>query len=133
MFDLFMILCIIANCIVMGLVSYMTKSQMDVAEYYSYLIWFLYLFYNSLYSSYTFTAIYTVEFLIKIISKGFFINSYTYLRDPWNWLDFLLIVLSYSTVLLTQLATGIPLNSLSSLRGLRVFRAFKTVNIIPGS
>jgi hypothetical protein len=43
---------------------------------------------------YVFLAIYTFEALIKLLARGFFINSYTYLRDPWNWLDFIIVLLS---------------------------------------
>ncbi|ETE61603.1 Sodium channel protein type 4 subunit alpha A, partial [Ophiophagus hannah] len=40
---------------------------------------------------YTFTGIYTFESLIKIFARGFCIDKFTFLRDPWNWLDFLVI------------------------------------------
>lgn len=40
---------------------------------------------------YAFTGIYTFESLIKILSRGFCIDDFTFLRDPWNWLDFMVI------------------------------------------
>lgn len=43
---------------------------------------------------YTFTAIYTFESLVKILARGFCIGKFTFLRDPWNWLDFSVIVLA---------------------------------------
>ncbi len=39
-----------------------------------------------------FLAIYTCEMVIKVIAKGFILNDYTYLRNPWNWLDFIVIL-----------------------------------------
>lgn len=45
-----------------------------------------------------FLAIYTIEMIIKIIAKGFALNKYTYLRNPWNWLDFLVITSGYATI-----------------------------------
>ena len=42
---------------------------------------------------YVFTAIYTLEMLLKILAKGFILHSYAYLRDPWNWLDFVVVCL----------------------------------------
>lgn len=40
------------------------------------------------------TVIFLIEFLIKVIAKGFFLNGEeSYLRNPWNVLD-LIIVLS---------------------------------------
>lgn len=42
---------------------------------------------------YVFAAIYTVEMILKIIAKGFALHKYAYLRDPWNWLDFVVVIL----------------------------------------
>jgi hypothetical protein len=36
--------------------------------------------------------------VIKVIAKGFILNDYTYLRNPWNWLDFI-VILSGKTML----------------------------------
>lgn len=41
---------------------------------------------------YTFTGIYTFESLVKILARGFCVGEFTFLRDPWNWLDFIVIV-----------------------------------------
>ncbi|TNN84567.1 Sodium channel protein type 2 subunit alpha [Liparis tanakae] len=43
---------------------------------------------------YTFTGIYTLESVIKILARGFCIGKFTFLRDPWNWLDFSVIVMA---------------------------------------
>lgn len=43
---------------------------------------------------YTFTGIYTFESLVKIIARGFCIDGFTFLRDPWNWLDFSVIMMA---------------------------------------
>jgi hypothetical protein len=42
-----------------------------------------------------FTIIYTIEALTKCIARGFILEKYTFLRDPWNWLDFIVITLAY--------------------------------------
>ena len=44
------------------------------------------------YSSFVFTLIYIVEFLIIIIARGFVLGNNTYLRSPWNFFDFLVVV-----------------------------------------
>lgn len=49
---------------------------------------------RSLLSRYTFTAIYTFESLVKILARGFCLQAFTFLRDPWNWLDFSVIVMA---------------------------------------
>ncbi|CAB4055060.1 SCN2A [Lepeophtheirus salmonis] len=72
-----------------------------------------------------FTAIYTYESAVKLIARGFFMNDFTYLRDAWNWLDFSVIGMSYVTI-------AVDLGSFSALRTFRVFRALKSVAVIPG-
>uniref|UniRef100_A0A8C3GBW5 Sodium channel protein n=1 Tax=Cyclopterus lumpus TaxID=8103 RepID=A0A8C3GBW5_CYCLU len=74
---------------------------------------------------YTFTAIYTLESLIKILARGFCIGKFTFLRDPWNWLDFSVIVMAYVTEF-------VNLGNFSALRTFRVLRAFKAISVIPG-
>ncbi|KFQ63225.1 Sodium channel protein type 2 subunit alpha, partial [Pelecanus crispus] len=74
---------------------------------------------------YTFTGIYTFESLIKILSRGFCINDFTFLRDPWNWLDFMVISMAYITEF-------VDLGNISALRTFRVLRALKTITVIPG-
>ncbi|XP_060776239.1 sodium channel, voltage gated, type VIII, alpha subunit b isoform X3 [Neoarius graeffei] len=74
---------------------------------------------------YTFTGIYTFESLTKIIARGFCIDGFTFLRDPWNWLDFMVISMAYITEF-------VNLGNVSALRTFRVLRALKTVAVIPG-
>uniref|UniRef100_A0A673N3L4 Sodium channel protein n=1 Tax=Sinocyclocheilus rhinocerous TaxID=307959 RepID=A0A673N3L4_9TELE len=74
---------------------------------------------------YAFTGIYTFEALIKIIARGFCVGQFTFLRDPWNWLDFMVIVMAYVTEF-------VDLGSVSALRAFRVLRALKTISVIPG-
>ncbi|MCJ8741501.1 hypothetical protein PDJAM_G00071480 [Pangasius djambal] len=74
---------------------------------------------------YTFTGIYTFESAIKIIARGFCIDDFTFLRDPWNWLDFMVISMAYITEF-------VNLGNVSALRTFRVLRALKTISVIPG-
>jgi len=41
-----------------------------------------------------FTAIYTVESAVKMLARGFILAQFTYLRDAWNWLDFIVVTLA---------------------------------------
>ncbi|XP_071184607.1 sodium channel, voltage gated, type V-like, alpha b isoform X3 [Salvelinus alpinus] len=77
------------------------------------------------YVEYTFTGIYTFESLIKILARGFCVGPFTFLRDPWNWLDFSVIVMAYVTEF-------VDLGNVSALRTFRVLRALKTISVIPG-
>ena len=40
-------------------------------------------------------GIYVIEAAIKIVGKGFALHRFSYLRDPWNWIDFVIIVIAY--------------------------------------
>uniref|UniRef100_A0A8B9IBV6 Sodium channel protein n=2 Tax=Anser brachyrhynchus TaxID=132585 RepID=A0A8B9IBV6_9AVES len=77
------------------------------------------------YVEYTFTGIYTFESLIKILARGFCMTEFTFLRDPWNWLDFSVIVMAY-------VGEFVNVGSVSPLRTFRVLRALKTISVIPG-
>ncbi|XP_042300799.1 sodium channel protein type 2 subunit alpha-like [Sceloporus undulatus] len=104
LFSMFIMLTILTNCV------FMTRKES--------LEWFKAV-------EYTFTAIYTFESLIKIFARGFCIGSFTFLRDPWNWLDFLVISFAYITEF-------VNLGNVSALRTFRVLRALKTISVIPG-
>ena len=39
-----------------------------------------------------FSYIFIGEFVIKVIAMGFVAHSMSYLRDPWNWLDFFVVI-----------------------------------------
>ena len=63
---------------------------------------------------------------MKILARGLIVEKFTFLRDAWNWLDFIVIILAYLTIFIKSLG------NLSVLRTLRVLRALKTVAIVPG-
>ncbi|KAM9843922.1 sodium channel protein type 4 subunit alpha B [Aulostomus maculatus] len=74
---------------------------------------------------YVFTGIYTFEATVKVLSRGFCVGGFTFLRDPWNWLDFMVITMAYLTEF-------VDLGNVSALRTFRVLRALKTITVIPG-
>ncbi|XP_072152220.1 sodium channel protein para isoform X7 [Bemisia tabaci] len=102
-FSLFIITTILTNCILMIMPTTPTVESTEVI----------------------FTGIYTFESAVKVMARGFILESFTYLRDAWNWLDFVVIALAYVTM-------GIDLGNLAALRTFRVLRALKTVAIVPG-
>lgn len=42
-------------------------------------------------AGFVFTICFTVECVFKIITMGFILNKNAYLRDGWNWIDFLVV------------------------------------------
>ena len=86
-------LTILTNCIFMTL-----KNVPEINEYVARIYvfrCFIKLRYLFVMSRYIFTIIYTVEAVIKCVARGFILEKFTFLRDPWNWLDFTVIVLAY--------------------------------------
>jgi hypothetical protein len=71
-----------------------------------------------------FTVIYTLEACLKIIALGFFMHQPSYLRDPWNVLDFMVVVIG-----LISLIPDVP--NLKSLRTMRVLRPLRSINAVP--
>uniref|UniRef100_A0A8B9ETZ1 Sodium channel protein n=1 Tax=Anser cygnoides TaxID=8845 RepID=A0A8B9ETZ1_ANSCY len=72
-----------------------------------------------------FTGIYTGEILIKLLARGFVWNEFTFLRDPWNCLDFVVIIVTYVSICKTS-------GNVSALRTFRVLRTLKAISVIPG-
>ena len=80
---------------------------------------------------------YTLECIVKIIARGFWCNKLAYIRDPWNWLDFFVIVSAYITESFKVFKLlGENGNAVWSppmvFRGFKVFRVLKTMSIVPG-
>lgn len=68
-----------------------------------------------------FIVLYSMEMGLKILAYGFVLNPGSYLRDPWNVLDFVIVVTSL-------LPFFINLSfSVNSLRAIRVLRPLKTI------
>ncbi|XP_068861825.1 sodium channel protein type 5 subunit alpha-like [Aphelocoma coerulescens] len=76
-------------------------------------------------TEYVFNAIYTTEILIKIVARGFVWNEFTFLRDPWNCLDFSITIVMYITAFHR-------VGNVSVLRTFRVLRTLKAISVIPG-
>lgn len=67
---------------------------------------------------------FTIEFLLKVIGMGFFLDEGSYLRDAWNWLDF--------TVVVSSLLTEIPqMKSVSGMRTFRLMRPLRSLTTMP--
>ena len=84
------------------------------------------------YFDYVFTAAFVVEMIVKVVSCGFCLHPGSYIREPWNVLDFIVVVsalLSYLMQAVTSSNTN--LSFIKALRVLRVLRPLKAVNKIP--
>ena len=71
-----------------------------------------------------FIVVFSTEAIMKIISLGFVIKKGSYLRDPWNWLDFLVVLCSFISII-----PGI--DNYTFLRTFRLFRPLRNFRSIP--
>ena len=79
-----------------------------------------------------FTVLFTVECMIKIIARGFILHKHAYLRDVWNWLDFVVVISSVISVLVQYVGEAEQLGAIQFLRTVRVFRPLRTMKRIKG-
>jgi len=129
-FDMFILFCIVANSLVMAMTDYSNVEGMmgktgdnryepstdgsgrnkfvEMCEY-------------------PFNIIFIIECVVKVIGLGFWgkKGSSGYIRDPWNKLDFVVVLISILGML-----PGLP--NLSVLRTFRVLRPLRTLAKSPG-
>ncbi|XP_061745536.1 voltage-dependent L-type calcium channel subunit alpha-1D-like [Nerophis ophidion] len=79
-FDVFILLCIFANCVALAVYmplpaddSNYTNLHLETVEY-------------------AFLIIFTMEALIKIVAYGLLMHHNSYLRNGWNMLDFVIVI-----------------------------------------
>ncbi|GLI66096.1 hypothetical protein VaNZ11_009698, partial [Volvox africanus] len=76
-----------------------------------------------------FTAIFTLEMLIKVLAKGLILHRHAYLRNGWDILDFLIVSTSLLSLGLTVGGVGGSSTS-SALKGVRLIRALRPLRLI---
>eukprot|EP00931_Biecheleriopsis_adriatica_P023690 TRINITY_DN14902_c0_g1_i1.p1 TRINITY_DN14902_c0_g1~~TRINITY_DN14902_c0_g1_i1.p1 ORF type:complete len:2368 (-),score=487.75 TRINITY_DN14902_c0_g1_i1:53-7156(-) len=71
-----------------------------------------------------FTILFTLECAMKIVACGFIAHPKAYIRDPWNWIDFIVVV--------AGLLTALQVSAFSFLRSVRVLRPLRSLAAVPG-
>jgi hypothetical protein len=67
---------------------------------------------------------FSIECVLKILGMGFILDPGSYLRDAWNWLDFIVVV--------SSLLTAIPqMTSVSGMRTFRLMRPLRSLTTMP--
>ncbi|ESO92789.1 hypothetical protein LOTGIDRAFT_120374, partial [Lottia gigantea] len=82
------------------------------------------------YFDYVFTAVFTIEMLLKVVDLGLVLHPGAYCRDLWNILDATVVICALVAFAFNDSA-GKNLNTIKSLRVLRVLRPLKTINRVP--
>lgn len=103
-FDRFILLVILVNCIVLALdkeVDAITNNMETI--------------------DFVFLLIYSLEMTSKIIAMGFVMQIHSYLRDNWNRLDFIVVMLGWFTKF-------VDAGDISAIKVLRLLRPLKALN-----
>lgn len=74
------------------------------------------------------TLFFTLELLLKVVAWGLILDEGSYLRDPWNWLDFIVVITAIVGIANGSSCEG---GGLSFLRVFRVLRPLRSLKSIP--
>jgi hypothetical protein len=115
-FDNFMIFTILLNAVVLGMVDYRyydaATGEAIREGWRNQLVFGL---------EPLFTVIFFLECTVKVTAVGFYNKEgMAYIKDPWNWLDF--------TVVVTSVLSAVP--GVPSVSGLRVVRALRPLRAL---
>uniref|UniRef100_A0A087XQC2 Sodium channel protein n=1 Tax=Poecilia formosa TaxID=48698 RepID=A0A087XQC2_POEFO len=104
-FSLFFILTILTNCVSMTMAHMLWARNVE----------------------YVFMIIYTGEVILKLLSRGVCFGRFTFLRDPWNWLDVLNITANVKLIFILG-----HIKNLSVLKGFRLANQMSLCAPTPG-
>ncbi|GIL50395.1 hypothetical protein Vafri_6622, partial [Volvox africanus] len=111
-FENVILFCILCNCITLGMSS--NREGFDHTRVGGTLNKFEYLW----------VGIFSAEALMKIVSMGFILAPGAYLRDGWNWIDFIVVALGYVDIF----SSG----NLTAVRTVRVLRPLRAITRVQG-
>ena len=79
-----------------------------------------------------FLFFYTLEAVLKIISFTFFYAEDAYVKDYWNILDFIIVIVGWISYILELLLKNADLSTLAGLRAVRILRPLRLLKTIKG-
>nr|XP_015203636.1 PREDICTED: voltage-dependent L-type calcium channel subunit alpha-1D isoform X7 [Lepisosteus oculatus] len=127
-FDIFILLSIFANCVALAVYipfpeddSNSTNHDLETVEY-------------------AFLIIFTIETFLKIIAYGLVMHQNAYVRNGWNMLDFVIVVVGLFSVVLELLTKEGDASSHQSggkpggfdVKALRAFRVLRPLRLVSG-
>ena len=115
-FDKFILIAIICNCITLALDNPQNTGT-ELAKFIAVI-------------DYVFIGIFVIEMGLKITALGFVKEDNSYLSDPWNVLDFIIVMTGLLAILLEILES--PTSNVSAFRAFRVLRPLRTITQFPG-
>ncbi|XP_072483436.1 voltage-dependent L-type calcium channel subunit alpha-1F [Notamacropus eugenii] len=128
-FDILILMTIFANCVALGVYVPFPEDDSNAGNH------------NLEQVEYAFLVIFTVETALKIVAYGLVLHPNAYIRNGWNLLDFIIVVVGLFSVLLEQgpprpgdvsHAAGKPGGfDVKALRAFRVLRPLRLVSGVP--
>ncbi|XP_066490677.1 voltage-dependent L-type calcium channel subunit alpha-1C isoform X1 [Tiliqua scincoides] len=125
-FEIIILLTIFANCVALAIYipfpeddSNATNSNLERVEY-------------------LFLIIFTVEAFLKVIAYGLLFHPNAYLRNGWNLLDFIIVVVGLFSAILEQATKADGVNSIGGkgagfdVKALRAFRVLRPLRLVSG-
>ncbi|XP_068996885.1 voltage-dependent L-type calcium channel subunit alpha-1D isoform X1 [Embiotoca jacksoni] len=126
-FDIFILLSIFANCVALAIYipfpgddSNSTNQELETVEY-------------------AFLIIFTIETFMKIIAYGLVMHQNSYVRNGWNMLDFVIVIVGLFSVVLEMITKDADSGSQSGgkpggfdVKALRAFRVLRPLRLVSG-
>uniref|UniRef100_A0A158P6U9 Voltage-dependent L-type calcium channel subunit alpha n=1 Tax=Angiostrongylus cantonensis TaxID=6313 RepID=A0A158P6U9_ANGCA len=78
---------------------------------------------------YLFIVVFTIECILKVVALGFICHPGAYLRNAWNILDFIIVVIGLVSTILSRM--NIQGFDVKALRAFRVLRPLRLVSGVP--
>ncbi|RMB90015.1 hypothetical protein DUI87_33572 [Hirundo rustica rustica] len=128
-FDILILATIFANCVALGVYIPFPEDDSNTSNH------------NLEQVEYVFLIIFTVETFLKIIAYGLVLHPSAYIRNGWNLLDFVIVIVGLFSVILEQVShkpgeahhmSGKPGGfDVKALRAFRVLRPLRLVSGVP--
>ncbi|TSW62388.1 Voltage-dependent L-type calcium channel subunit alpha-1D [Bagarius yarrelli] len=128
-FDIFILLAIFANCVALGVSKPFPEDDSNATNH------------DLEQVEYIFLIIFTVETFLKILAYGLVMHPSSYIRNGWNLLDFVIVIVGLFSVVLetvthktgeTHHMPGKPGGlDVKALRAFRVLRPLRLVSGVP--
>ncbi|KAM6925423.1 LOW QUALITY PROTEIN: voltage-dependent L-type calcium channel subunit alpha-1D [Xenentodon cancila] len=126
-FDIFILLSIFANCVALAIYipfpgddSNSTNQELEKVEY-------------------AFLIIFTIETFLKIIAYGLVMHQNSYVRNGWNMLDFVIVIVGLFSVVLEMITKDADAGGQSGgkpggfdVKALRAFRVLRPLRLVSG-
>ncbi|XP_036074495.1 voltage-dependent L-type calcium channel subunit alpha-1D isoform X13 [Rousettus aegyptiacus] len=126
-FDIFILLAIFANCVALAIYIPFPEDDSNSTNH------------NLEKVEYAFLIIFTVETFLKIIAYGLLLHPNAYVRNGWNLLDFVIVIVGLFSVILEQLTKETEGGNHSSgksggfdVKALRAFRVLRPLRLVSG-